>query len=135
MTLVVDASVALRWLVAFENSDKAERLIESGETLIAPDIVIPEITNAIWKYVVFGDITPSEAQAACARAATAFESLVPSSLLKDRALAIAIELKHAAYDCFYLALAEGREAPLVTADERLVRRCEDSRFAELVRLL
>ena len=39
--------------------------------------------------------------------AKAFEELVPTSLLKDRALAIAIELRHP-YGCFYLALAERR---------------------------
>src|SRR6266508_2506278 len=63
----------------------------------------------------------------------AFEELVPSVALKDRALAIALELRHPAYDCFYLALAEMREVPLVTADDRLLRRCTNSPFAELVR--
>jgi predicted nucleic acid-binding protein len=36
----------------------------------------------------------------------AFEELVPTSVLKDRALAIAIELRHPAYDNFYLVLAK-----------------------------
>ena len=40
--------------------------------------------------------------------AKAFEELVPTSVLKDRALAIAMELRHPAYNCFYLALAERR---------------------------
>jgi hypothetical protein len=46
--------------------------------------------------------------------AKAFEELVPMSVLNDRALAIAIELRHPAYDCFYLALAERSTSPLVT---------------------
>ncbi len=31
-------------------------------------------------------------------------------------------LDHPAYDCFYLALAEARDAPMVTADRRLLNR-------------
>ena len=60
------------------------------------------------------------------------EELVPTSVLKDRALAIAIELRHPAYDCFYLALAERSSSSLVTADERLIRRCADTPFEKLV---
>jgi len=58
----------------------------------------------------------------------AFEELVPTSVLKDRTLAIAIELRHPAHDCFYLALAERSTSPLVTADDRLIRRCIDTPF-------
>jgi predicted nucleic acid-binding protein len=40
--------------------------------------------------------------------------------LAGRALEIAAELRHPAYDCFYLALAEERSAKLITADRRLI---------------
>ena len=51
------------------------------------------------------------------------------------ALAIAIELRHPVYQCFYLALAERNTSPLVTADEQLIRRCADTPFEKLVRRL
>src|ERR1019366_6257945 len=65
----------------------------------------------------------------------AFDELMPTSVLKDRALAIAIELRHPAYDCFYLAVAERNTSPLVTADDRLIRRCADTPFEKLVQSL
>ena len=74
-------------------------------------------------------------QAAVRDVAKAFEQLVPTSVLKDRALAIAIELRHPAYDCFYLALAERSTSPLVTADDRLIRRCANTAFEKLVQSL
>ena len=40
---------------------------------------------------------------------------------------IAIELKHAAYDCVYLALAAERECRFVTADESFVRKLSEGR--------
>jgi predicted nucleic acid-binding protein len=52
-----------------------------------------------------------------------------------RALAIAIELHHPAYDCFYLALAEQNNSSFVTADDRLIRRCAGTPFEKLVQSL
>ena len=134
MTIVVDASVALRWCFQLNGSDRAEELLRSDDRLIAPDLVIAEITNAAWKFVIFDRMTAA-ARSAVREVVKAFEELVPTSVLKDRALAIAIELRHPAYDCFYLALAERSTSLLVTADERLIRRCADTPFAKLVQSL
>jgi predicted nucleic acid-binding protein len=91
-----------------------KELLRSDDHLIAPDLVIAEITNAAWKFVMFDQLAPEAAMSAIREVAKAFEELVPASGLRDRALTIAIELQHPAYDCFYLALAERRSAPLVT---------------------
>ncbi len=85
--------------------------------------------------MIFDGVTVESAQAAVRDVAKAFEELVPTSVLKDRALAIAIELRHPAYDCFYLALAERNVSRLVTADDRLIRRCANTSFEKLVRSL
>lgn len=52
--------------------------------------------------------------------------LVPSHDLADRAMALAIDLQHPAYDCFYLALAESRRVPLITQDKTLMRKVRSS---------
>jgi predicted nucleic acid-binding protein len=133
--LVVDASVAVRWMFELDRSDRAERLLRSGERLIAPDLVMAEITNAAWKLAVFGGIAEDTVQLRIAAAPKEFDELFPSLDLRDRALTAALELRHPAYDCFYLALAEQRGCQLVTADERFLRRCTDTRFAKLLRAL
>ncbi len=115
--------VALRWCFQLNKSDGAEEMLRSGHHLIAPDLVIAEITDAAWKFVMFDRMTPEIAVTALREIVKAFEELVPMSALRDRALAIAIELRHPAFNCFYLSLAERRTAPLVTADERLIRGC------------
>jgi predicted nucleic acid-binding protein len=135
MTIVVDASVALRWCFQLHKSDRAEELLRSDRHLIAPDLVIAEITNAAWKFVIFDRMAVESAAAAVREIGKAFEELVPVSVLRDRALAIAVELRHPAYDCFYLALAERSASHLVTADERLIRRCTDTPFQRLVQPL
>ena len=135
MTIVVDASVVLRWCFQLSGSDRAEELLRSDDRLIAPDLVISEITNAAWEFIIFDKLAADAVTSAVREVTKAFEELVPASVLKDRALAIAIELRHPAYDYFYLALAEQRNAQLVTADERLIRRCADTPFMRLVRSL
>jgi predicted nucleic acid-binding protein len=133
VTTVVDASVALRWCFQLNGSDRAEQLFRSNDHFIAPDLVMAEITHAAWKFVLFDGVTAESAQAAVRDVAKAFEELVPTSVLKDCALAIAIELP--AYDCFYLALAERSASRLVTADDRLIRRCANTPFEMLVQSL
>src|SRR3954465_3098873 len=135
MTVVVDASVAARWFLTLEKSDAAAALLRSGERLIAPDLVIVEATNAAWKAKNFGNVSLETVADFVEKSARLFDELVPAAELKDRALEIAFELKHPAYDCFYLALAEQRECPFVTADERLRNRCAKTPFSKLIKPL
>jgi len=113
----VDASVALRWCFQLHKSDRAEELLRSDHHLIAPDLVIAEITNAAWKFAIFDGMAAESAAGAVREIVKAFEELVPVSVLRDRALAIAVELRHPPYDCFNLALAKRSASKLVTADD------------------
>jgi predicted nucleic acid-binding protein len=135
MTIVVDASVAVRWSTSLDRSDRAEALLRSGDDIIAPDLVLAEVTNAVWKMVAFGGASVSTMKVHVLEAANYFDELVPTADLKDRAFEIALALTHPAYDCFYLALAEQRECRLVTADERLYSRCAKTPFAKLIKTL
>jgi len=135
MTVVVDASVAARWFLTLDRSDAATALLRSGERLIAPDLVVVEATNTAWKARTFGDVSMETVLDFVEKSARLFHELVPAADLKDRALEIALALKHPAYDCFYLALAQQRDCKLVTADDRLQRRCTGTPFAGLVTIL
>jgi predicted nucleic acid-binding protein len=61
-----------------------------------------------------------------------FDALVSGSDLAERVITIAIGLDHAAYDCFYLALAEVRDAPVITADRRLLQKTRRTPWADRV---
>jgi predicted nucleic acid-binding protein len=63
------------------------------------------------------------------------ERLFTSSSQLACSLAIALDLRHPVYGCFYLALAEARSSRLVTTDDRLLRVCARAPFAKLVRSL
>src|SRR5437764_389685 len=135
MPLVVDASVAVRWLLNVAGSDRAYRLIREQNRVTAPDLVIAEIASAVWKAVRFAGLPTATAAEAIAQAATGFHELVPARTLVNRALEIALDLRHPPYDCCYIALAEMRESRLVTADDRLMRVCANTPFSKLLRSL
>lgn len=120
--LVIDASVAIKWVVTEDGAEEAERLLASGVRLLAPDLILAECANILWKKVTRGEMPPQAAgQAALVLQTTDFE-LSPMRQHVALACAIAIELAHPAYDCMYLAVAQAFEAPFVTADTRLVRK-------------
>jgi predicted nucleic acid-binding protein len=135
MTIVVDASVAARWFLHMERREAALALLTSDERIIAPDFTLVELANTAWKANAFGGVPTDTITDFVKRSSQLFHELIPSSELKDRALEIALALKHPAYDCFYLALAEQRDCKLVTADDRLVRRCANTPYAGLIQPL
>ncbi len=116
MTLVVDAGVACKWFVAAIDTDAAEALIASGQILLAPDLIVPEVCNVVWLKLRRGEITEEQAAAMVNGLPDLLDELVPSVQLAKRALEIAMTVTHPAYDCFYIALAEMRDTRVVTDD-------------------
>ena len=119
MTLVVDASVAVKWVLNEEGSDRASALRDQTG-LVAPSLIASEIGNALWKAERRGDISRDDAIAAMRSILGPFDTLAPNETLHMRALELAVDLQHPIYDCFYLALAERENATLLTADARLM---------------
>jgi len=128
MTLVVDASVALKWFVEQDGSARAAALLMAPELLVAPDLIVAEACNAAWKAVRSGAMLPEQQDYAASRLAAVFDELVPTAPLARRAAELSRALDHPAYDCFYLVLAEQRDAKLVTADRRLLRHLEGTEW-------
>ena len=130
MTLVVDASVACKWLVEEDGSEAAAAVLDGGESLVAPDLIVAEVCNALWRKLRAGEIAPAQAEAGVESLAGIFDDLVASGRLAVRAFAIAEALRHPVYDCFYLALAEQGDTRLVTADAVLLGRLSGTAWAQ-----
>lgn len=122
MTWVVDASVAVKWVVPEILSEQSDRLLGGGEALIAPDLLLTEAANALWKKIRRRELSAAEANRALDVISASGIVLYAAQPLLARALAMAQRLEHPVYDCVYVALAERERATLVTADERLLAR-------------
>ena len=100
---VIDASVAVRWFVYGIGNDEAALWLGKPD-LIAPDLIIPKVANALWRYLQRNHLELAEATAILARLAEGFSRLVSISSLANDALILAHEHDHPIYDCIYLAL-------------------------------
>jgi predicted nucleic acid-binding protein len=116
---VVDASVVLKWFFPETQSDAARRLLDAAHQYVAPDLLFPEVGNAVWKRVRRGELTSDEGQRLIGDIANvAVETIATRGLIGD-AFAIATASGQTVYDSTYLALAVRLDTQLVTADQRL----------------
>lgn len=121
--VVVDASIAVKWIVPEFDSPFAlallERWQEASVILVAPCWFPSELANAVFKQVLRGNLAFPRARLLLDGTVEQFALLDPIPGLAGRALEIAHELgQKATYDCQYLALAEHLDCELWTADER-----------------
>ncbi len=125
---VIDASALAKLVLNEAGSDQVADAVNTAERIYAPSLLVAEIANIAWRHAL-----------------AAADHLQRISLLEDfnrlfgliiiednakllykRALDIGLALHHPIYDCFYLAHAESVGLPLLTADARLVRTCQDT---------
>jgi predicted nucleic acid-binding protein len=120
-TLVIDASIAVKWVVEEDGTPEALMLRRQAK-LIAPDLLMAECANILWKKVQRDELSKEEALLAARLLQGAEIELLPTRSSMEAATRIAIELDHPAYDCLYLALAIENGCKFVTADQRLLRK-------------
>ena len=125
-TLVIDASIAVKWVVQEHGTAEALVLRQKAK-LIAPELLIAECANILWKKVQRGELLKDEALLAARLLQGAEIELLPTRFLFEAATRMSIEIDHPAYDCLYLALALEKKCQFVTADERLLRKLHQGR--------
>ena len=118
--LVIDASIALKWLLPESLSQEALALLTAYPLLHVPDLVYPEIGNILWKRVRKGEITQEKAGELLSWLANLSLSVHPSAPLIHTALEIACGYGRTVYDSLYIALAVREGCQVVTADEKLL---------------
>lgn len=130
--IVVDASVAVKWVAKEPLHLQALELTHGLETLIAPDFVVMKTLNVLRRKLKRQEITDDQLLSAADELPLAFDLLVSNSSLARQTVALATELDHSVYDCAYLACALQQNAVLVTADRHFVRKLNSSRYGDNV---
>ena len=126
MTFVIDASIAVKWVVEEDGTREALMLRQKAK-LIAPELLIAECANILWKKVRRDQLSVAEAFLAARLLQSADIEFLPAHYLIEVATRIAIEINHPAYDCVYLALAAERDCRFITADVNFVRKIRQIR--------
>lgn len=118
--IVIDASVLTSALADDgTDGDRARQRLIGGGDLLAPDLVDAETASALRGLWLAGDITARRFSAALDDLGDLDLIRVPCLPLLRRAYELRANVT--AYDALYVALAEGADCSLVTADRRLAR--------------
>jgi len=117
--LVADASIVIKWILEEPGSDDAALLIANADHVYAPEIVLAECANAIWKRVARGWMDIENALLPLSDLMALPVLLVGLRALTPSALDLALAYGHPIHDCYYLAAAVAHDCPLATADRRL----------------
>jgi predicted nucleic acid-binding protein len=124
---VVDANVVVKWFIPEVYSDKAARLLADFRShrldIIAPDILVAEVGNTLWKRSIkIRDISAADAAASYTDFLDLGVPLHSSATIAENAISIATAEQHPLYDTLYISLALKRGCEFVTADETLVNK-------------
>jgi predicted nucleic acid-binding protein len=122
--VVVDASLVAMWVLAEPLSAQATSLARewdrAGIQPIAPCFMLAEVTNAIYRRALRGQIPFTEAEAALDVVLDLGIGVDEAPDLHRQALRLARRLQRpTSYDAHYLALGERRGCEVWTGDERL----------------
>ena len=129
--IIVDTSVAAKWIVQEPGREQALALLDGSLDIEAPDLLMPELASVLRKKEKLGEVDREQARLGVAAAASAVNKFIPSVELIDDAIRLSNQLDHSPYDCFFLAASLGRGV-LITADVVFQRKCEACGFGEAV---
>jgi predicted nucleic acid-binding protein len=133
--LVVDANIAIKFVTLEPGREEAYDRTDGEAALIAPDWILIETGHALWRKARMGLLNREAAERCLEQLPFFFVDLVGAKPLAGAAQKLAFELDHWIYDCFYLALALDRDAPLLTADRKFWNAAKRAGYGGSVELL
>ncbi|MEZ5691021.1 MAG: type II toxin-antitoxin system VapC family toxin [Rickettsiales bacterium] len=126
--MIIDASVAVKWILPEEFSEQAELLLSKHNNMYAPSIVNLEVVSAITKRYRMGALSRNLTYMALNEWEKHIKKesiiLVKNSEIWEEAKELTLSIPHSFPDCLYLALAKYKQLPLVTADKVFIGKAK-----------
>ena len=118
--MVIDTMVfayALLGVEAFRQD--AAAILEQADSISVPDSLRAELANVLWQWIKHRKVSMTTAL----EIMDDTESLIGQTLsgkdLWERALVLAVESNHPAYDTYFIAAAEREDTQVVSFDKKL----------------
>jgi len=132
--VIIDASVAVKWLIEEPDSGTALALLGTDD-LVAPSLIHAEVGNAIYKKRKLGEFADEEDLTTLPAQLASIIRTVDEVPMMSRALELSLALDHPIYDCVYLAVAEAMNDDMITADTRFLKKLARHKIVGRVRAL
>ena len=125
MRVVLDANAAVEVALEGKAAGLLSAVLAQSEEVIAPELLVPEIVNAVWKYHQFAEFDLGKCEKILELAVGLVDRLISHRAIYREAFALSRAQKsRAAYDMFYLALALREDALLLTLDGTLKKEAK-----------
>lgn len=126
-TLVLDASVIIKWFTQEEKREQAidlrEKHINGDIEIVVPDLILYEVSNALRFNPNFKECDIKEAIQSLFD--IDINIVVPVQETLQEAVDIAYSKNITIYDAFYIALAQTIGFDFITADKKLYEKTKD----------
>jgi len=123
--VVLDANAAVEVALKGKTAGLFSAVLAQSEEVIAPELLVPEIVNAVWKYHQFAEFDLGKCEKILELAVGLVDRLVSHKEIYREAFALSrAQESLAAYDMFYLALALREDAVLLTLDGTLKKEAK-----------
>lgn len=120
MITILDASAAVAIAMNLPESIKFLPNIDTSDVVIAPDLFVAEVSNALWKSVRAGMLDSEQGSIVLERSVMLVDTFEPGQMLYKEAFALSVDHQHPVYDALYLVLARRHNGVLATLDKRMV---------------
>ena len=125
MRVVLDANAAVEVALKGKAAGPLSATLSQSEEVIAPELLVPEVVNAVWKYHQFAEFDLGKCEKILELAVGLVDRLISHRAIYREAFALSRAQKsRAAYDMFYLALALREDAVLLTLDGTLKKEAK-----------
>jgi predicted nucleic acid-binding protein len=132
--IIVDANVAVKWLIPEPGYQLARRLLQMSALdnfLFAPDLIVSEVVQTLVKKVD-RELEWEELPVLTSWFIGMPVTLLPSKTLIFAAIANAQLLGITTYDALYVAAAVEMKVPLVTGDREMIKAARRHGLSDLV---
>lgn len=134
VTIVIDTSVVAKWFFDEPQSEAADQILEALKQeklmLVAPDLLVYELANFLWKRVKSNKINQEQARGVMAKFERLTIEMTPADVLGNEALRIACDTGCTAYDGAFVVLAANLNCCLVTADKKFTNLLENHSYGD-----
>jgi len=119
MIVVLDTSAAIEFILHRAHQKSVQSALMKADSVIAPDMYIPEITNVLWKYNQFESLKETICEELIEKSIQLIDHFESSLELYREAFQMACKTRHAVYDALYIVLARRNNALLLSVDKKL----------------
>ena len=118
--MIVDTMVfAYALLGVAEFREPAADVLAKADRIVVPDSFRAELVNVLWQWTRHRDVPVAAARSMIDDTEALIARVIPGDHLWRRALDLAAEAGHPAYDAFFVAAAELEATRVVSFDRRL----------------